>query len=318
MRHVARGILIMTALSLTTATAATPDEAAIKTVVESVAVLADSGNFEALERLYADEIQVDYTSLAGGEAELRSPQALMNEWAAVLPGFDRTRHAISNIEVGVDGRTATATADVVADHYIGERFWQVSGNYRYRFVRDDDRWRITAMTFNLDGESGTRDVFGPATERAANDPPSYVIRQRTEEAVRRFLGSLENKDMQALASVWAEDAVQDMPFSPEGHPKRVAGKEAVVGLYAAWPEVAGDADFTSELVFYPMQDPEMVFAEFRGRVDIIPTGREYRQTYGGLFHVVDGKIRLFREYYDPAPFAWAFGLADREGGNELR
>ena len=24
--------------------------------------------------------------------------------------------------------------------------------------------------------------------------------------------------------------------------------------------------------------------------------------------VVDGKIKLFREYYDPGPFAWAFGL----------
>ncbi len=312
MQFITRGMLIMTALSLTPAAAATPDEAEIKTIVESVAVLADGGNFEALERLYADEILVDYTSLAGGKPELKSPRALMNEWAAVLPGFDRTRHAISDIEVDVDGRTASATADVVADHYIGELFWQVSGSYRYRFVRDDDRWRIAAMTFNLDRETGTRDVFGPAAERAASEPPSYVIRQRTEEAVRRFLTSLENKDAQLLASVWADDAVQDMPFSPEGHPKRVTGKEAIVDLYAAWPDVAGDADFTSELVFYPMQDPETVFAEFRGRVDVIPTGREYRQTYGGLFHVVDGRIRLFREYYDPAPFAWAFGLDEQE------
>ncbi len=300
----------MTLASLTPAAAATPDEAAIRTIVESVAVLADSGNFEALERVYADEIHVDYTSLAGGEPELKSPQALMNEWAAVLPGFDRTRHAISNVEADVSGRTATATADVVADHYVGELFWQVSGHYRYRFVRDDDRWRITAMTFNLEDETGTRDVFGPAMERAASDPPSYIVRQRTADTVRQFLKSLEEKDMQSLAAVWADDAVQDMPFSPEGHPKRVAGKAAIVDLYAAWPDVAGDADFTSELVFYPMQDPEMVFAEFKGRVDVVPTGREYRQTYGGLFHVVDGRIRLFREYYDPAPFAWAFGLQD--------
>lgn len=310
MKSIARGILIMTALSVTPAIAETPDEAAIKTIVESVAVLADSSNFEALERLYADEILVDYTSLAGGEPELKSPQALMSEWAGVLPGFDRTRHAISNVEVDIEGRTATAAANVVADHYVGELFWQVAGNYRYRFVRDDDRWLIAAMTFNLESEAGTRDVFGPAAERAASNPPAYVVRQRTADTVRRFLTSLEEKDMQSLASVWADDAVQDMPFSPEGHPKRAAGKEAVVGLYATWPEVAGDADFTSELVFYPMQDPETVFAEFKGRVDVVPTGREYRQTYGGLFHVVDGKIRLFREYYDPAPFAWAFGLEE--------
>ena len=72
--------------------------------------------------------------------------------------------------------------------------------------------------------------------------------------------------------------------------------------------MSGDADFTSQLVFYPMTDPEMVFAEWKGDVDIIPTGRKYKQNYGGLFHVEDGKITLFREYYDPAPFVYAFGL----------
>ena len=116
--------------------------------------------------------------------------------------------------------------------------------------------------------------------------------------------------MDKFAAVWAKDAVQDMPYSPKGHPKRVVGKENLVKLYEGWPQNSGKADFTSQLVFYPMQDPETLFAEFKGDVEVIPTGRQYKQTYGGLFHVVDGKIKLFREYYDPAPFVWAFGLSD--------
>ncbi|MEL6327734.1 MAG: hypothetical protein AAFQ61_12625, partial [Cyanobacteria bacterium J06626_23] len=64
----------------------------------------------------------------------------------------------------------------------------------------------------------------------------------------------------------------------------------------------------AELVFYPMQDPTMVFAEWRGTVEVIPTGRLYEQRYSGLFKVVDGRIQLFREYYDPIVFAEAFGL----------
>ena len=91
------------------------------------------------------------------------------------------------------------------------------------------------------------------------------------------------------------------------------GKEKIIAHYAAWPENSGKADFTSALIFYPMQDPQMVFAEFTGKVDIIPTGRVYDQRYGGLFHVVDGKIKLFREYYNPAAFKYAFGLD--EGGS---
>ena len=300
----------MTLLSAspTIADAESTDVAAIKTIVESVAVLADGRNFEALEKLYADEVQVDYTSLAGGQPELKSPQALMTEWAGVLPGFEQTRHEISNIEVTVSGSHAVATADVIADHYVADLFWQVSGDYRYELVDTGDGWRITAATFNLGSEKGTRDVFGLAAENAAANPPSYITRRQTMEAVRAFLTSLEEKDMERFASVWAEDAVQDMPYSPPGHPKRVVGRDELVMLYSSWPENSGEADFTSHLVYYAMQDPETIFVEFKGDVEIIPTGRQYRQTYGGLFHVVDRKIKLFREYYDPAPFAWAFGL----------
>ncbi len=116
--------------------------------------------------------------------------------------------------------------------------------------------------------------------------------------------------MEKFASVWAEDAVQDMPFSPAGFPKRVSGKENLIAHYSAWPENSGAADFTSQLVFYPMQDPEMIFAEFKWAVDIVLTGRHYRQTYGRLFHVENGKIKLFREYYDLAPFKYTFGLGE--------
>lgn len=287
------------------------DIAALKTIVESVAVLADRGNFEALETLYADEIRVDYTSLSGGEPELKSPSALMTEWAGVLPGFDRTRHEVSNVTVELAGRGAVATADVIADHYVAGLHWRVVGDFRYEFIEVGGTWRIASATFSLREETGTRDVFGPAMENAEANPPSYIVRQQTKAAVVTFLTSLEEKDMAKLASVWGDDAVQDMPYSPEGHPKRVVGKANLIKLYSGWPENAGAADFTSQLVFYPMQNPQMVFAEFKGDVAIVPTGRQYEQSYAGLFHVVDEKITLFREYYDPAPFAWAFGLEER-------
>lgn len=286
------------------------DDAAIKTIVESVAVLADSNNYEALEKLYADEVRVDYTSLAGGEPELKSPRALMTEWSSMLPGFERTRHNLSNIEVIVEGSQATATADVAAEHYVNDLFWLALGDYRYELVEEDDRWKITAATFNLRAEEGTRAVFGPAAERAAASPPPYVVREQTKQAICTFLESLEEKDMARFASVWADEAVQDMPYAPQGHPGRVVGKADILKLYAAWPDNSGAANFTNDLVFYPMQDPQVVFVEYHGDVEVVPTGRRYRQTYGGLFHVVDKKITLFREYFDPAPFAWAFGLND--------
>lgn len=158
------------------------DRAAIHTIVESVAVLADRGHFEALEKLYWEEVEVDYTSLNGGEVELKSPRALMNAWASVLPGFDRTHHQISNVVIELEGDRAIATADVTADHWVAGLFWQVQGNYRYELRRDDDAWSIFRHVFHLQKESGTRDVFGPASENAAAQPPAYFVRQQTEQA----------------------------------------------------------------------------------------------------------------------------------------
>lgn len=130
----------------------------------------------------------------------------------------------------------------------------------------------------------------------------------TAQAVWSFLTALERKDMGAFADVWANDAVQDMPFAPEGFPKQISGKDNIVAHYMAWPDISGDANFTDNLVFYPMANPEWVFVEYQGRVDILTTNRTYEQRYGGLFHVQDGKIVLFREYFDPAPFVYAFDL----------
>ena len=285
-----------------------PDEAAIDTIVESVANLADRGNFESLEKLYAEEVEVDYTSAFGGEVELKSPTGLMTQWASSLPGFDRTRHEISNIETKVKGNQATATADVTANHYLNEMFWQIEGSYQYGLIKEDGQWKIDKMTFIAESETGSRDIINQAVEQATINPSNYIQRQQTKQAVTDFLTALEDKDMDKFATVWAEDAVQDMPFSPEGFPKRVAGLANLIEHYAAWPEISGRANFTNNLVFYPMQDSTMVFAEWQGNVEIIPTGRNYNQRYGGLFHVVDGKIELFREYYDPIVFQYAFGL----------
>lgn len=286
----------------------TPDEAAIHTIVESVATLADRGNFESLEKLYAEEVEVDYTSAFAGEVELKSPHALMTQWASTLPGFDRTHHQISNIETVVKGNQATATANVTANHYLNEMFWQIVGSYEYGLVKEDGQWTIDKMTFIAKSEQGSRDIIERAIQQASINTSTYIQRQQTKQAVIDFLTALEDKDMDKFASVWAEDAVQDMPFSPEGFPKRVEGKANLIKHYAAWPKISGKANFTDELVFYPMQGSTMVFAEWKGNVEILPTKRTYKQRYGGLFYVVDGKIELFREYYDPIVFKYAFGL----------
>ena len=311
MKHLIGALAMTAALTTAPLAHATPeDEATIKTIVESVGLLADRHEFEALEKLYADEFMLDYSSLSGTPAELKSPQALMTEWAGVLPGFDRTRHALSGVEATIDGDQASASADVEAGHWVDGAYWQVDGHYDYQLERQAGGWKITSMTFTLESEVGSRDVFRPAIEAATANPAAYIQRQQTRQAVIDFLTGLEDKDMDKLNNVWAEDAVQDMPYVPDGWPHQVVGKEALIAQYAGWPEAAGAANFTDALIVYPMQDSQTVYVEFKGEVEILPTGRTYRQTYGSLFHVENGKITLYREFFDPRVFEYAFGLSD--------
>lgn len=302
----------MTAMLTTAPLAhATPeDEATIKTMVESVGLFADRHEFDSLEKLYADEFVLDYSSLSGAPAEVKSPQALMTEWASVLPGFDRTRHALSDVAATVDGDQATAFANVQAGHWVDGAYWQVDGHYDYQLERQAGSWKITSMTFSLEDETGSRDVFGPAIAAATANPAPYIQRQQTRQAVLDFLTGLETKDMDKVNSLWADDAVQDMPYVPDGWDHQVIGKDALIAHYAGWPDVSGSATFTDSLIFYPMQDPQTVYVEFNGEVEVVPTGRSYRQTYGSLFHVENGKITLYREYFDPRAFERAFGLTD--------
>lgn len=256
------------------------DEAAIKTIVESVASLADQGNFESLEKLYAEEIEIDYRSLNGGEIELKSPQALMSQWASFLPGLDRSRHDISHVNIDINGNVALASAEVTADHYVGDLFWQVKGHYRYKFDRHDDGWKIVAHTFTLKNETGNREIFDIAIKNATAKPVSYLIRKRTLQTIRTFLSDIQMQQWDKLEPILSKELVLDTSNHKQTFTPRKDGKEAVL-LY--FQNLFTDNKATFPVLTHTMQDPEMAFLEF--------------SDFGSLLHVENGKLKLFRVYF---------------------
>lgn len=274
----------------------TSDTAAIKTVIESMATLADRNEYEALERIFADEVEVDYRTLAGGEVEVKSNQALMTAWAGLLPGFDRTRHRITDIEVEIDGSEATGRSQVTAAHWLDDLYWEVSGNYQYGFRKVDRQWVITKLTFVFISEKGTRDVFPLAVENAAKNPDFYIARQKTRQTVIDFLDALRSKDRERFADLWADDAVQDLPLSADRSLQRKVGRDNILKTYSSHFEGKIPAKITPTTVLYPMQTAEVILVEFGGELDIWATGEERKSKYACLFHVENGKISLLRAY----------------------
>lgn len=272
------------------------DRIAIASHIEAVGSLADAGHFEQLERLYSDEVMVDYSSLSGQPAELKSAKALMTEWAGVLPGFDITKHQLSNIDVKVEGELAFATADVTADHYIEDLFWQVTGHYRYQFAHQDGDWRIVSHQFLVDGETGTRDVFGLAIAQAKRNPAPYFIRQQSERVVRHFLAALAQQDKSTLVRLLSDDAVLDMSLSQQSSGQRASDADAVIARLVADLNNLDKAQLGKLLRIYPVQDPTLVLAEWQVEGTQETAQRTAVLPMAGLFHVVDGKVVLIRLY----------------------
>lgn len=88
---------------------------------------ADQRDWGAVQNALADQVWLDYTSLAGGQPSLLTGQQIAGAWASFLPRFDKTHHQLSHFEVDLGGSTAKARFSGKADHFIGTASWTVEG-----------------------------------------------------------------------------------------------------------------------------------------------------------------------------------------------
>ncbi|HLL83927.1 MAG TPA: nuclear transport factor 2 family protein, partial [Longimicrobium sp.] len=61
-------------------------------------------------------------------------------------------------------------------------------------------------------------------------------RTANRAAIEEFFSGLEAMDVQRAVGAFAEDGVQVMPYSPEGFPKRLDGRAAILRQYSGLPE----------------------------------------------------------------------------------
>jgi len=145
----------------------TPDQARARMPVAAMPVLADLQDWERLERCFGEGVTVDYSSLWGGEPQKLNRADLLAQWQALLPGFDATQHQLGPVTIEVDGDEAVAEAKIVATHLLEGRGWIVEGRYDCRLVRAGDGWRIAALAYVHERESGDRDLTDRAKARVS-------------------------------------------------------------------------------------------------------------------------------------------------------
>jgi ketosteroid isomerase-like protein len=123
------------------------------------------------------------------------------------------------------------------------------------------------------------------------------------EVVERAHDCVKHYDIAFLDWI-AEDGVIEFPFAPEGMPRRVQGRKALLELYAPRYQKGRESGRTIEyenVRLYETNDPEVIIIEFEAMVQG-PTGTT-RLPFVQVFRVRGDKIIEQRDYFDAVNMA---------------
>ena len=128
--------------------------------LESLPRLTDGRDWKGLRALFADEVDFDYTSVAGGTPSRIKADNLVAGWQKGLERYKQTKHNFSPPDIKIEGDAATALFTGQATHLRDadgkESRWSCGGDYEYQLARTAQGWKVTAAKFLMKWEQGER------------------------------------------------------------------------------------------------------------------------------------------------------------------
>jgi hypothetical protein len=147
-------------------TTETEDRLAILELIGNLALLLDARDWNALERLFADPVHYDRTSLFGGEPATLTPAQLVEGYRQALGNLDSLHHMITCPVINLDGDQATCAANMQGTHVFantfGDPMWTVDGRHDYQLKRTADGWKIAGLTFIIQWATGNMNIVALA------------------------------------------------------------------------------------------------------------------------------------------------------------
>ena len=116
------------------------------------------------------------------------------------------------------------------------------------------------------------------------------------ELCREYLAALERRDVDAVIELLSADAESDFPFAPEGVQPTYVGAEVRGFIELVIGKLLTEVKIT-QADLYEVDDT-LVFAELRSDCTT-RKGLKYQNRYVVKVAAADGKITLWREYFDP-------------------
>jgi ketosteroid isomerase-like protein len=124
------------------------------------------------------------------------------------------------------------------------------------------------------------------------------------ERVIRTCGELRPADVR---NDFADDAVLSLPYAPEGTPREVTGREAIIDYIGLLRDYIPAGIFVGHTFDTLAGDPNQVVARYSASTELLTTGNAYENTYVTLIDIRDGKVTRYTEFFDPINWIVAQG-----------
>ena len=129
--------------------------------------------------------------------------------------------------------------------------------------------------------------------------PAQVLERRRE--------LLLNQDTDGFVDLFAPDGAIELPFAGPDLPSRLNGQQAIRDFSSRAAASPMRIDDLQTVAVHHTSDPEVVIVELLSRVTFAATGERLAVRSIQVFRIRDGKIVLFRDYFNPNGLADAFG-----------
>jgi len=115
------------------------DRIAIGDLLTRYATAVDRRDWDLYRTVFTEDAHIDYTSAGGIAGGLDDIVAYLAE---VIPMFEMSQHLVANLDVTLDGDTATVTAMFNNPmRLVDGDVWFTGGWYHHDLVRTADGWR---------------------------------------------------------------------------------------------------------------------------------------------------------------------------------
>lgn len=137
-----------------------------------------------------------------------------------------------------------------------------------------------------------------------------VAADADEALALSYLTTLMRRDLAAFEALWHEDAVQEIPFRPEGFgrfvPATMEGRAGIMAHYRVAFANRRDHVFWIDAL-HRTTTPGVVIVEAHARSLVGETAQVYENCYVCIFEARGGKLARLKEYVNPLAFMKAFG-----------